>query len=456
MPLLTCRRVAVPRKGTAMRAARSITLAGLALLAFAAFSGQAFAGNVAVGLCAAAGTHYLSIQAAVTAVETQTPPNVVRVCPGSYHEQVVISGSLTLEGIQAATPAPLQDAVVIYPPSGGATQNTTDICTYPNTGYCSNGFPIAAQILVENTSGVTISNLTVDGTGNGLSNGCSVNLDGILFQNASGTVSRVAVRNQLLNDVLTGCQTGDGIYVESSSGTSSVSVLSSSVHGYNKNGITARYAGTTLTATGNYVQGQGLLPVGLAAANGIELAFGAAGTITTNTVIDNVYGDPTSATAANILLFDAEEDVGIEVNSNTLGNSQVPIGLYTDTAGTYGDGVFVESNKIFGTGAYDAIDVCTNSNVVKSNTIFNSAESGIHLDASCGAGTGNTVTNNIIEESACAGLLIDSGAGGTTTPNTSYTVPYPVATSTSACTIPEFGGAASVRGKVTRKRNPAP
>jgi hypothetical protein len=449
MQLLVCRRVAIPKR-IAMHAARIFTFACLAVLALGAFGGQAFAGNVAVGLCAAQGTHYLTIQAAVTAVEAQTAPNVVRVCPGTYHEQIVITAPLILEGIQSATPAPLQDAVVILPPSGGAVQNTTDVCTYPN--YCSNGFPIAAQILVENTTGVTISNLTVDGTGNGLSSGCSVNLDGILFQNASGTVGHVAVRNQLLNDVLTGCQTGDGIYVESSSGTSSVSVTASSVHNYNKNGITGRYAGTTLTATGNYVQGQGTLQVPLAAANGIELAFGAAGTINSNTVIDNVYGDPTSATAADILLFDTEEDVGIEVNSNTLGNSQVPIGLYTDTAGTYGDGVFVESNRIFGTGAYDAIDVCTNGNIVKSNTIYNSAESGVHLDASCGGGTGETVTNNIIVESACAGILEDSGASGTTTPNTNWTVPFPVATSTSACTIPEFGGAASIRGKATHKR----
>jgi hypothetical protein len=454
MLLFVCRRVAVLRKRIAMHAARSFTFAGLGLLALAALSGQASAGNVAVGLCAAAGTHYLTIQAAVTAVETQTAPNVVRICPGTYHEQITIDAPLTLEGIQAATPAPLQDAVVILPPSGGAVQNTSDVCIYPNTGYCSNGFPIAAQILVENTTGVTISNLTVDGTGNGLSSGCSVNLDGILFQNASGTVGHVAVRNQLLNDVLTGCQTGDGIYVESSSGSSSVSVTASSVHNYNKNGITGRYAGTTLTATGNYVQGQGI-QAGLAAANGIELAFGAAGTINTNTVIDNVYQDPTSATAADILLFDTEEDVSIEVNSNTLGNSQVPIGLYTDTAGTYGDGVFVESNRIFGTGAYDAIDVCTNGNIVKSNTIFNSAESGVHLDASCGGGTGETATNNIIVESACAGILVDSGAGGTTTPNTDWTVPFPVATSTSACTIPEFGGAASVRAKGTHK-HPTP
>jgi hypothetical protein len=94
---------------------------------------------------------------------------------------------------------------------------------------------------------------------------------GILFQNASGTVNHVAVRNQVTGDTVNGCQAGKGIYVESSTGTSTVTVENSSVHNYSKNGITGRYPGTTLTATGNYVQGSGVQPAG-DAQNGIEIA----------------------------------------------------------------------------------------------------------------------------------------------------------------------------------------
>ena len=182
-------------------------------------------------------------------------------------------------------------------------------------------------------------------------------------------------------------------------------------------------------------------------------------------MIDNLWWCPVASiacgnvsAASDILLYDAEEYAGIIVNSNILGNSQIPIGLETDTPGTYGDGVFVEGNKIFGTGAYDGIDVCTNGNIVTTNTIFNSAQSGVHLDAGCGGtGNSNTVTGNTILESACAGILDDTGGtgGNTTSPDTYFTVPFPVTYSTTGCTIPEFGGAV-VRAGAKRKFSPAP
>jgi parallel beta-helix repeat protein len=90
-----------------------------------------------------------------------------------------------------------------------------------------------------------------------------------------------------------------------------------------------------------------------------------------------------------------------------------------------------------GTAAYDAIDVCSNGNTVSSNTIFDSAESAIHLDASCsGTGNNNTVNTNTMLESDCAGILSDPGTSGNTLGSqTYYTVPFQKATSTSKCTI---------------------
>jgi hypothetical protein len=348
------------------------------------------------------------------------------------------------------------------------------------SAYCTNGTAIAAQILVTISGQVSISNLTVDGLGNGLPVCSGTDLMGILFQNASGTVNHVAVRNQVTGDTVNGCQTGKGIYVESSTGTSVVTVENSSVHNYSKNGITGRYHGTTLTVTGNYVQGSGvqLNPAG-AAQNGIEIAFGATGSVKSNTVIDNVWSCPvagaggsgcTVSSASDILLYDAEENSGIEVESNTLGNSQIPIALetYEEYGSTeYGDGVTVSGNKIFGTGYYDAIDVCTNDNSITGNTIFNSAESGVHLDSSCAGasvptGNTNTVNSNTILESACAGILEDSVTTGNTTGTETYwTVPFPLLVSSTAfppasCpTIPAFGGAIA-HAKAEGKVRPAP
>ena len=429
-----------------MRPTRSFTCSCLALVVLAALSGQAWAdySRVAVGNCTNL-AHYATIQLAVNSVSAGS---TVEVCPGTYPEQVVINKRLSLQGIANAG----QDAAVILPPATGMVANTSDVDT---------GNPIAAQLLVQNTAGpVVISNLTVDATGNGIGS-CTPDLQGILFQSASGTVNHVAVRNQVPGGVPNGCQIGESIYVQTATGSSStVTVESSSVHNYNKNGITGNDPGTALTVTGNYVQGSGVVPVGGAAQNGIQLGFGATGKITLNTVIDNIYGDPTVA-SADILLYDSAENAGITIVNNTLGNSQLPIVLYADNlfvAPYYGDGVTITGNHIFGTATYDAIDVCTNGNTVSKNTIFNSADSAVHLDASCGAafgipptGNNNNATSNTIVESACAGILVDTGtSGNNTTTENYYTVPFPITSSTASC--PFVAG--PTRAKATRKFSP--
>jgi parallel beta-helix repeat protein len=394
------------------------------------FVQAAQASTVIVGTCKT-GVQFATIQAAVNAAPTGS---TIDVCPGTYPEQVLITKKLTLTGIPTA--GGTQDAAVISPPAGGVIVNTTD-----QQGA------VAAQVLVQNTSGpVVISNLTVDGKGNQYT---SDDLRGICYQDASGTVKNVAVRNEIPNDIPTGDQSGQGILVETTNSPSaSLTVQNSSVHNYNKNGIVARYTGATLIATGNYVQGSG--PIDTIAQNGIELAFnGATGSIKNNTVIDNFY-TPNSNSSSDILLFDAKENGSIVVSGNILGNSNIAIALFTTTPGTYGDGVNVSANKIFGTSTFDGIDVCTNSNIITGNTIFNSAESGIHLDASCGGtGTANNVSGNTIEESACAGILTDPGAG-TAGSNTFFTVPFPATSSTASCSFP--GGQA--RAKSAAKFKP--
>ena len=423
-----------------MHPERRFTFSCLALVAFVALSGHAFSKTVAVGSCTSL-VNFATIQAAVNASPAGT---VIKVCPGNYPEQVaIIAKNLTLEGIEYGT----EDAVVILPPAGGLVPNVTDVVS---------GNPVAAQLVVQNAGPVSISNLTVDGTRNGLS--CGPDVRGILFQNSSGTVNHVAVRNQVPNGIPNGCQVGESIWVETAAGHSSaVTVKHSSVHNYNKNGITGNDAGTNLTLTGNYVQGAGVVPDGGAAQNGIQLGFGATGTIKDNVVIDNIYGDPTVAASADVLLYDTAENSDIIISGNVVGNSQLPIVLFTDAAGVYGDGVSVTDNKVFGTSTDDGIDVCTNGNTVTGNTIVNSAEAGVHLDASCGStGHNNTVTGNTILESACAGILDDTNGGGfnTITDDTYFTVPFTLTSSTSKCNL-SAGTAMLAKAKATRKFSPA-
>ena len=137
----------------------------------------------AVGTCTNL-AFYPTIQLAINSVPAGS---TVKVCPGTYAEQITITKKLTLTS--AANGA--SDAIVIVPPPGGIAQN----------GYDIFGNPVAAQIFVASHIGsVTISHLTVDGMGNNLAGCVTTTFEGIYFQNTSGTITGNAVRNQYQTD----------------------------------------------------------------------------------------------------------------------------------------------------------------------------------------------------------------------------------------------------------------
>ncbi|HUA13972.1 MAG TPA: hypothetical protein VMG31_01645 [Verrucomicrobiae bacterium] len=427
-------------KLTVRRMALGATILASALLSSAL-------AQVQVGTCVSGLTSYATIQQAVNASIAGT---TIEVCPGNYPEQVTIAKSLTLKGV---TNSAGQAAAVVVSPSGGLLPNASDVDT---------GLPIAAQILVQNTTGVLIKKLGVNGANNGLS-GCATDVTGILFQNASGTVNDVAVRDQTLTPSLYGCQDGEGIFVQTASGfTSALSVANSSVRNYQKNGITGNDPGTTISVFSNDVQGWG--PTPSIAQNGIQIAFGATGTVSGNVVIDDVYMNPACGGphqpvcygSSGILLYDGQNG-NIVVSSNTVGNTQYAIALVTDdfAPAQYDDGVTVSGNQILGSSdfdstlATDAIDVCTDFNSISGNTIMNSGESAIHLDSSCSGsgnntGSSNVVSRNTINDSACAGILADSVTNANTdSGNTFFNVPFTIASSTTSCTYPAVGPVAN-------------
>src|ERR1017187_3530691 len=249
-----------------MQLFRHLTFSSLALVGLIALTGQAFAASSnTVGLCAGPGTHYTTIQAAVNAV---SPAGTVKVCPGTYAEQVIINNkNLTLIGIGPT-------ASVVVPPAGGLVQNGHDLADFPV-------FAVAAQILVLDAN-VTISHLTVDGAGNGLDGCGSVNPLGIYYMNAGGTITDNAVRNQI-TPTNVGCGLGFGIYVASAGGHV-VTISNNSVRTYGKNGIIATGVGVGVSAPGPIVTVTGNTVVGLGATtlvagNGIQLSLLATGKI---------------------------------------------------------------------------------------------------------------------------------------------------------------------------------
>jgi hypothetical protein len=394
-------------------------------------SSLAHASTVAVGSCANL-PFYNTIQAAVDGVPSGS---TIKICPNKYKEQVLITKSLTLTGVSAngmvGVNALGPNNPTVLSPTAGVAVNAHDLF---------DGSDIAAQIAVVTPTGnpaitVNISNLTVDGSNN-LIGGCTPDLVGIYYQNASGTMNHNATRKQELGSGLGGCQGGLGIFVQSgysTGGTSTVSIVNNSVHDYQKNGITADGSGTVATITGNYVVGQGATTA--IAQNGIQVSDGANGNVATNTVTDDVYINPTGGpyySATGILLYDSggSSTTSLTVSTNIISNTQGGIVTYGDSFGT-ADYNVISSNKITtspAAGPYflDGIDLCSNNNTAKSNTIFNSSGAGVHIDTTCTESTGSSgqntsVTSNTINE-GCAGVMYGPGAGSSQSGNISYNV----------------------------------
>jgi len=245
---------------------------------------------------------FTTIQAAVNAANSG---DVIRVCAGTYPEQVTISTPLTLRA---------DNGVVVIP--SGMTQNSTG---------ASGGGSIAAIFVVQGVQGVDIDGFIVDGSNNGLI-GCSPQLIGIDYENSSGHIRHNAVRHMNLGSALPGCQSGDGIEVETGSGSASdVTISDNSIWDYQKNGITGNEQGTQLSVDGNVVSGIG--PTPNIAQNGIQIGFGAAGKVTNNTVSDNIYSTcsspascPTNATG--ILIFQSD---GVSIRNNSLATNQIGV-----------------------------------------------------------------------------------------------------------------------------------
>ncbi len=347
------------------------------------------ASTMYVGTCG--GPNKPTIQAAVNA---SSPGGTVLVCPGTYAEQVTITKDLTLQGLVVGTAG----QVVITSPATGVVANTYDLYNYGTA-------PVAAQVLVQNARQVVLNNITVDGNNNGIGS-CALDIRGVYYQNASGTIENVTTRNQVAGYpslALDGCQTGQGIFVQSGYGTSSipqyVAILGNSVRTFAKNGITVDGSPLTFLLQKNYIVGQG--PTTGAAENGVQISDGATGQVLNNTTLDEIWAPDTASqpynAAAGILIYSS---ANVEVGFNTVGSTQFGIATISDPA-------YPSPQDPNGSG-----DRTNIHDTIINNSVFSSTESGIHLDSTCGGtGKNNVVTFNTIND-ACAGIL----QGGT--PNT--------------------------------------
>jgi hypothetical protein len=407
-----------------MRITKFLLAAGMFLAAVPMFATN----TLAVGTCESSTyTSFSTIGAAVAAARTSGSTTIL-VCPGTYPEQVVITKPITLKGVTFGN----SNTATITAPSGVLQTNATSIYTNTTGGTCVNQNDsagcIQAQILVQNTT-ATIEYLTINGLNTNLTS-CEDNPIGIFYQNASGTITHNNVLNSIQPSGYTGCQGGQGIYVESGTtsiqpnpstdAASAVTISDNNVSSFQKNGIAAAATGTDAIIEDNVVVGQG--PWTGAGQNSILLFAGATGRITSNIVgsdvwAPDVFGD-TGDAAVGILV--GYGSTNITINSNVVSNTQYGIAVAGCSGCGVGDGATVTGNTITLTHFYDAIDLCANNTTASGNKITGADESGIHIDASCfGSATGNSVSSNTVS-GACAGVLSDMPQGDNSVGTNTY------------------------------------
>jgi hypothetical protein len=269
-----------------------------------------------------------AIQTAIINAETHVTGPIVCVTPGTYPEQLVIDTSgITLRGLPTSG-----HPVLIQP-----TSVSPDSISPDSSAQQSNIILVTGEAF--GITGDIVTGLTVDGSlASSSFNSCSVDYEGILFLDAGGSISGNTVENIYLPVADAGCQPGDAILVQTSASYYySVSITNNRAINYNKNGITCNDLGTTCWIKDNTVYPYAPY-TDLIAPNGIQVAFGAKGQVTDNTVSGNVCTlisvcgpDPfTQTESCGILTI--QSATGTTINDNNVKANQLGICLVNDEA----------------------------------------------------------------------------------------------------------------------------
>ncbi len=254
---------------------------------------------------------------------------MVHVLDGVYPEQVVVTKNLTVSGTTGATIEPQTGGLSGYTiPESGSTFYPM-LFAYGGTNDGSNN--ISGVETIE----VVVTGLTFDGN-----NSATVNrFVGTLIRNCNGASE---VSENVYHDLLyaSGNPQTFGIMVY---GNSSIEISGNAVDDWTRGGIgimgdDATLPDPTAQVIGNTVTGEGPLPDGSWAQNGIQIGYGATGTINGNEVSDIKYiPDTWAASAINIY----SPGSGVIVKGNNVHDCEAMVYL------TYCINTVVNNNNIF-------------------------------------------------------------------------------------------------------------
>jgi nitrous oxidase accessory protein NosD len=358
---------------------------------------------VVVGGKSCAQPGFKSVQAALNAGPSQN----VKICPGTYEEQIEIVQPAKLEatgGIGTAKLAmpssPVDSKTPCDTKNGSQNIDEISICT---TGAVSlKNLNVEAEVPLETCGGGLYGIFVGDGG--------MLKAQGDSIVGASTTI-----------DSFKGCQHGVALEVGSSSReeVGHATLKSVTVSGYEKNGPTVVFGGSTLSMKSSTIVGEG--PTPFIAQNGVEVAFGGKATIKSSSVSGNecnvaICSESVAEQASGVLFFEAAAGSGVSgsvVKENDLGvyyasgsatepaTPQVSISKDVLTSNRY-EGILLEEGKA----------------ALKSDTINGSGRVGIDLFQVAGQASASesSATGTKVEGQTEAAVKVESDKAAGDTP----------------------------------------
>jgi hypothetical protein len=240
---------------------------------------------------------YMTVQSAVTAAN---PGDKIKVCPGTYIEQVTVPAGKN--GLTIFAEGALQP-VIKAPPAMTAPE---------------------AIVRINGAQDVTISHLTISGPGDG---GCNSIRYGVFVYNGGSALITDNHITHIRDAVLSGCQNGLAVAVGRNllpdgptigSGT----VVHNLIDDYQKGGVLVDNTGSSAEVAYNEIVGAG--PTPLIAQNGSQVSRGAQGEVHHSKVSQNIYGLTTTESTGILLYTDPDENA----HHNDTFSNQTNIGLF--------------------------------------------------------------------------------------------------------------------------------
>jgi parallel beta-helix repeat protein len=319
---------------------------------------------------------FTSIQAAVTAAQ---PNDKVKVCPGTYNEQVIIGPGKDRLKLESQKPLA---AVIKAPPTIAA-----DLVNFKSL------------VRVSQSREVSIRAFTISGPGPGP---CDTIRSGVRVDNG-GDADIEHNHITLIRDTpFSGCQNGNAVQIgrnnpaDGGPTAATARVSHNTIDNYQKSGVVVQSAGSAAKVDHNEITGIGPTPT--IAQNGVQVGVAGTAEVTHNEISDNQFSPQTFA-SAGVLLFDAP---GTEVAHNDIARNDE--GVYVQTDGAVVAHNTSNDNTFDGIGLVDAND----------NDIAHNKASGNGFD---GIYAGSDTADNLIEHNLLEGNVEHDCHDDSTGPN---------------------------------------